>query len=150
MEADMAVGRSLVISLALWLLAAVSIFVLIGAINLPTLFAIVRAPVSMQAVVIETLPTQHQAVHYAYRVDGRDYRGVGTVGAGNPDFASLHPGDAVLAFRAASRPELSVLGDPRARLRNELLSALLPAVMFPTFFWGVQWLRRRKAGETSA
>ena len=146
----MAAGRSLVIPLALWLLAAVSIFMLIGAINLPTLFAIVRAPVSMQAVVLETLPTEHQAVHYAYRVDGRDYRGSGTVGVGNPDFASLHPGDAVLAFHAVSRPELSVLGDPRARFRNELLSALLPAVMFPTFAWVVRLFRRRKSAEEFA
>ena len=150
MEADMAAGRSLVIPLALWLLAAASIFALVGSLNLPRLFAIVRAPVAMQVVVLETLSTQHQAVHYAYRVEGRDYRGAGTVGVGNPDFASLHPGDALLAFRAASRPELSVLGDPRARLRNGFLSAMLPAVTFPTFAWSVLLFRRRQAWETFA
>lgn len=150
MKADVATGRSLMIPLALWLLAAALVFALIGSINLPRLFAIVRAPVPMQAVVLETLPTQHQAVRYAYRVDGREYRGTGTVGAGNPDFASLHAGDAVLAFRAASRPELSVLGDPRARLRNEVESALLPTVTFPTFAWGVLLFRRRQARETFA
>ncbi|MGN6151595.1 MAG: hypothetical protein ACTHOH_06230 [Lysobacteraceae bacterium] len=146
----MAIGRSLVIPLALWLLAAVAIFALIGSFNLPPLFAIVRAPVAMQAVVADTLPTQHQAVRHVYRVDGREYRGSGTVGVGNPDFASLHPGDAVLVFRAASRPELSVLGDPHSRVRNEFLSALLPAVMFPTFAWGVLLFRRRRTWKAFA
>lgn len=128
---------------ALWLLSVAAVASLLGAMNLPSYFALVRHGIAVEATVLRTEPMNHQLVHYSYIVDGRQYRDSGMAGVGNPCFKCLRPGDRIQAFYTETDHAVSVLGEPGPHFENELWSVLGGGLLLPTMVALVFTLRRR-------
>jgi hypothetical protein len=130
--------------IASWIALALCIGLLVGAQNIFRLRALASQGIETQGVVLALEPAHHQAVRYSYRVGGVRYSGVDRVGYGNPEFGSLTVGDPISLYYAATTPEMSGLGDPHARLRDEISSAAIVAVVFPTLIVFAFVAKRRR------
>jgi len=94
-------------------------------------------------VVLSLEPTNHQTVRYSYGVGDTTYQGFGDVGFGNQPFESLRVGDSVTVYYRPSDPAASLLGDPVARLNNEIESVLGAMLLMPSVLVGIIVARRR-------
>ena len=68
-------------------------------------------------------------VYYAFGTPRKVFTDAGTGGHGNPDFDRLDEGDTVLVYYLPEDPDVSCLGDPADRLREQnvaLIWVLLP------------------------
>lgn len=115
-----------------------------GAQNIPRLRALASQGIETQGVVLALEPSHHQTVRYSYRVGGVRYSGVALAAYSNPDFGSLTVGDPISLYYVATAPEVSGLGDPHARLRNEVSSAVLVMLVFPTLIVFAFLAKRRR------
>jgi hypothetical protein len=86
-------------------------------------------------------PSNHQFVGYSYEANGRIFKAEGSTGYGNPAFGLLRIGDVVSVSYLPDDAAVSCLGDPNELLKNEEISILGAAVMFPTFVLAV-WSAR--------
>ncbi|GAB3096001.1 hypothetical protein GCM10027159_14550 [Lysobacter terrae] len=118
--------------LAAWVALALCFGALVGSLNIPRLRTLASEGVKARGTVIALEPTNHRAVRYSYQVGNATYSGVGSDGYGNPDFDSLDTGDSILLYYGATAPATSVLGEPRARLRNEVSSVVSVMLFFPS------------------
>ena len=117
---------------AVWTVIALTIGLLLGSLNLGRFHALSSGGVKTYGTVLALEPSNHQAVHYAYQVDGVAYKGSGTVGEGNTSFGSLSPGESVLLEYTPTNPASSALGDTHARLHNEITSIAIAVLLFPS------------------
>jgi hypothetical protein len=130
--------------IAVWVTAALVIGLLLGSLNLARFSALASDGVKTFGTVFALEPSNHQTVHYTYQAGRATYKGLGTVGEGNPSFGSLSHGDSILLYYAATNPASSALGDPHARLRNEIISVAIPVLLFPSILvFGFIRKRRR-------
>jgi Protein of unknown function (DUF3592) len=129
---------------ALWVALAIAIGSLIGSINIGRYREIAKQGVKTNGTVLTVEPHNHQTVRYSYQVSEITHSGSGTVGVGNPDVDTLAPGDSIVVYYAANAPATSVLGDPRPRYENELVSVALAALLFPSLVVGGLILKLRR------
>ena len=66
-------------------------------------------------------------------VSGRVFSGKGNAGAGNPEFALRHVGEAFSVSYLTDDPCVSCLGNPDDLLRNETIGVSLATIIFPRF-----------------
>jgi hypothetical protein len=69
-------------------------------------------------------------VYYAFETPRKVFTDTGSGGFGNPDAAQLNEGDKVLVYYLPDNPDVSCLGDPSDRVREQniaLVWILLPA-----------------------
>ncbi len=86
-------------------------------------------------------------VHYTFAVGDRLYSGVGTAGYGNPELGELAEGDSVVVAYLPSDPNVSILGSPHERLRDQNRAiALALLVALPALFFSL----RRELGRFNA
>ncbi|OOG36232.1 hypothetical protein B0E51_17855 [Rhodanobacter sp. C05] len=121
----------------LWIVLALAIGSLLGSQNLHRYYALDSQGIKTSGTVIALEPEDHQGVRYSYQVAGNTYKGVGTVGSGNPKFGSLEVGTSVLVYYVGSDPGISELGEPGPRLQNEIESVLMAALTAPIFLLGI-------------
>ena len=88
-------------------------------------------------------------VNYSFAANGRIYSGEGRAGFGTPRFKDISKGDEALIFYLPQKPEISVLGDPQAHLRqqNRLLAFLFTLIAVLAFFALRRELRRGEGGD---
>ena len=70
-------------------------------------------------------------VYYAFDTARKMFTDIGTGGYGNPEFERLETGDPVLVYYLPDDPDVSCLGDPSDRVRdqhNTLVWVLLPGL----------------------
>jgi hypothetical protein len=110
----------------LWLLLAILIFVGLGSINLPKLFAIASDFGLAEGSVLSTECSNHATVHCEYRVADRSYEGGEHLG---DRCENLKQGDRLQIYYARSSPELSEAREPHGALVGEL-AAIGAAAIF--------------------
>jgi hypothetical protein len=70
-------------------------------------------------------------VHYAFATPLKTFTGSGEADYGNPSYDALSPDDQVVVYYLPENPDVSCLGDPKARLREQhaaMVWILLPGL----------------------
>ena len=114
--------RKSVIYLLVWLIAT-GASALTGSLvsEMPKYKRLADHGLRVGAVVTGKEPENHQSVRYTYKVGAEVYGGIGRAGGINPSFEALAAGDGVIAFYDPGKPQDSILGDPRGRVRSNLV-----------------------------
>ena len=78
-------------------------------------------------------PQNHNTIRYSYSVKGKDYKGSGGAGNGNPALSQIQIGQKLVAYYDPTRPEDSFLGYPQLRAESQnglilLMVLIVPAV----------------------
>ena len=115
-----------------WILMAVAVAIGVGSLNWPTYRRMVMRGVSGQATVIELLPKNHNSLRYEYFVAGKPFRGQMQSWSPNPPLEQLAVGQSLAIYFDPNHPEVSVLGNPVAMLKNETICVGLAAILVPT------------------
>ena len=136
-------NQSVVLYAAIWIAMALVVGGLTGSANLIRYRAMASDGIMSTGLVLSLEPTNHQTVRYSYRVGDTTYKGFSNVGFGNRSFESLRVGDSVTVYYRASDPAVSLLGDPAARLSNEIESVTGATLLLPTMLVGMIVVRRR-------
>jgi hypothetical protein len=131
-----------------WLVLAAGLAIGIGSINWPFLHRIARRGVRGEAVVVGLFPENHNTLRYEYHVAGRTFRGQNQSEFPNPPLKQLAVGRTVVNCYEPEKPEDSVLGNPDAILKGEMIAVLLAATIFPTLFVAA-WARMTSRKQTN-
>lgn len=89
---------------------------------------------------------KRRQIYYAFDTPRKMFTDVGTGGYGNPDYDHLEEGDPVIVYYLPEDPDVSCLGDPGDRVRdqhNTLMWVLLPG--FALGGWALSRELRRHA-----
>ena len=116
----------------LWLFAAVVIALLTGH-NIPEYRRLAEFGVQATGTVTALTPQMHNTAGYKYSVTGREFQGSRGSWGPNPPLDEMHIGDQVVVYYDPRQPAVSVLGDPRPMLDNEITFVVLATLMMPTF-----------------
>jgi hypothetical protein len=116
--------------LLLWLVGASLIAFVLGSVNIPRLFPLTRRGVETCGTITAFEPNNHRTVHYSFQVNGKTYSGAQEGGVGEK--VLLHT-DCMgyVVFYLPDDPYVSCIGDPVPMLNNEVISILLPMLIFP-------------------
>ena len=115
----------------LYVVLAVVFGVVVGHLNLPTYWQLLRFGRSAHAVVLRTNCDNHASVFYRFEVQGREYEDSGSAGYGNPDCRELKPGHRIMIYYVPSKPDLNIPGEIRERWNNELAFLALAVTIMP-------------------
>ncbi|MCU1219374.1 MAG: hypothetical protein JWN42_571 [Candidatus Angelobacter sp.] len=74
----------------------------------------------------------HQLLEYSYAVNGRNYLGLGRTDIDSSSFYEISPGDKIPVRYLPDEPEISCLGNSAELYANDLPSAVLVSLLFPT------------------
>jgi len=100
------------------------------------------------AILESTEPNNHETVHYSYEAHGKLYSGHQQGGAGHPAESLTSPFPSgcgqFVAYYLPENPSISLLGDPKAALRNEETFIAIAAFIFP-FLALLGWSYRDKS-----
>jgi hypothetical protein len=119
--------------LLLWLVGAVLIAVVIGSINVPHLYSLVRRGVPTCGTVFEREPKNHNSVHYSYEVNGKTYTGVQQGGVGSEGTAYSPDCFGYVVYYLPENPERSCIGYPEPMLTNDIIPIVLAMLTAPLF-----------------
>ena len=131
------IATSIIAGLLTWLVSSFALAFLVGGLNLPKYWTLAERGINTEGVVIAKEPANHRLVRYTYSIDQSSYFGSDQVG----DFERLKIGDPVTVSYDPLNPSMSLLGDPRQRLTNELVSVGAVAILFPTIIVGLLYSR---------
>jgi hypothetical protein len=118
---------------ALWFIIAGLIAFFIGGLNVPHLEHLTTRGVQTQATVTELTPKEHLTLRYEYQVDGKKFEQQGAPWRPNPPLDEIKVGDSLVIYYDPVYPSVSVLGDPKPMLTNELVSVGMAVLLMPTF-----------------
>jgi len=121
---------------ALWLLGGVAITIPLSQINLVRFLRLKRQGIRTNGLVTDLEPTNHQAVHYSFKVAGRTYSGIGRAGFGNPEFCLTRGQDLIVYYLPSDHFE-SCAGNPKELISNEVPPIVLAGITFPLFALGI-------------
>ena len=124
----------------LWIVGALAITIPLSRVNLPHYQRLTHG-VRTNGVVTALEPTNHQAVHYSFRVADKEYSGAGRAGFGNPEFGGLSVGQGVIVYYVSGDPNESCVGIPGELVKNEIAPIALAGIIFPAFALAV-WTYR--------
>jgi hypothetical protein len=110
--------------LPMWFALSVLLFVLMG-FNLPFLFTLTVRAESGDAVIEGVMPNQHCSTHYRYQVHGKEFTGL------DSGKCNVAVGSHQQVYYDPLHPDRSILTAPKAALINDLIPALLAALLFP-------------------
>src|SRR5581483_10953255 len=116
----------------IWLLVAIAAAALLSS-NLRMYATLADSGVKSQGIIIRTEPMNHELVFYSYQVGGVSYQGADNVGLGNTNFAGLSLGEFLMIYYLPSNPRISILGEPAAKLKNEIIFVSMVTLFAPTF-----------------
>ena len=100
-------GKGKVKLLVIWFVSALAVTLVLGILNWPRYYRLVKQGVLTEGSVTRKEPKNHQTVHYSYYVGQSIYNGIGSGGNGNPSFEELKIGDKVMVFHLPSNPQTS-------------------------------------------
>lgn len=139
--------RRLLFVVILGLLAGLGLSVFVFGTNWLRYYQLANYGISVEGLVVSKYPDSHQAIEYRYSVGEQTHRGVGNAGYGTRPFEEIAVGDQVLVVYLPMDSEVSSLGDPRERLKNETMSIILSSLIFSPFFVALGWPLLRRAGR---
>src|SRR6059036_2399167 len=96
-----------------YVVIAILLGVLIGHLNIPTYWRLLRFGQPDRAVVVRTNCGDHGSVFYRFEVEGREYRGLGNAGFGTPECDQLKTGDQIIIYYLPWSPEVNRPGEIR-------------------------------------
>jgi hypothetical protein len=135
--------------LILWLIMVAVVALVVGSLNVPFYYRLITNGVKAQATIIELTPQIHNTVRYEYQVEGRSFKGQRSPSSPNSSTDQISVGQSLVIYYDPLNPSLSVPGDPKPMLTNELISVGMAALGIPTFIIFVlmqnQYKKRSKA-----
>lgn len=126
-----------------WLVLALVFTVGVGCFNLPAFYKLSTLGVLGSATVTEVTPEYHNTLRYQYQVGGGTYQGRMQTWTPNPGLDQIKVGQQVVIYYDPKNPGLSVPGDPKRMLKNEILSVALVGLVFPSLIVGV-WIHKSR------
>jgi hypothetical protein len=78
-------------------------------------------------------PNNHAAVSYIYKVNEKEFQGIGGAGRGNPSFDQLQIGQQVVVFYNPLNPQISMLGYPQLQAKANQNVIWFTTIAFPVF-----------------
>jgi hypothetical protein len=126
----------------LWLVIAATVAFVIGSLNVPHFYRLVMSGVQAKATVLELTPQIHGSVRYEYLVGGRKFEGQRAPWRPNPPMEQIKAGESLEIYYDPVSPAISVPGDPKPMLMNELISVGMACLLVPTAI--VFTLRKKK------
>ena len=133
----------------LWLVLAAVFAIGIGSLKVPLLNRLIAHGVKAQATAVKLTPEFHNTVRYEYQVDGTKFEGQDQSWLPNPPLQQIKVGQPLVIYYDSLNPSISVLGDPKPMLNNELISVGMVVIAFPTFivFAVRKHLRQRRSKQ---
>jgi hypothetical protein len=123
--------------LLLWLAGALLIAVGLGQFNMPRLYPLMRRGVKTCGTITGFEPNNHRTVHYSFQAHEKTYSGA-QEGGEEVDWSANCGGHVV--YYLPENPYVSCIGDPAPMLKNEVVSIILPMLVFPPFaLLGWRW-----------
>lgn len=95
-------------------------------VNVPRFFRLILDGRQVDAIVREVTPREHETFVYEYTIGGKKFIGFGFLSDG-----MVQRGQRLSVLYSSSEPGLSVAGDPKEKLVNELLAIVLSLMIFP-------------------
>lgn len=92
---------------------------------------------------------ENDVIRYAYVVGGGRYEGAGSGGFGNPSTSHVDVGDPIRVAYLPDAPAESLLGDPRARLEQEIILLVALGLVVPSLVLMIQPLLTDRRGRGS-
>ena len=132
----------------IWILLALITAVCIGGINLPRLYPLARHNVQRTAKVTAVLPNDHDTIQYQFTENGIVFKGQYQTWPPNPDAANLHVWETIVVYFYPDSPSNSIPGDPKLALQNEIISAIIAAIMTPLLLLIGVWRFEKKYSST--
>jgi hypothetical protein len=114
-----------------WVIFATVVAVGLGSVNIPKFLGLVRFGMPTTAYIEDLAKRTHPGVLYEYEVDGRRYTIGNAQKAGNVP-ANRMKRQAQITYDRRD-PHESTFEDPKAALKNEIISVTVAALMVPTF-----------------
>ena len=90
-------------------------------------------------VVVQPSCDQHSSFSYRFELAGASYQGRST----SHPCGQISRGDEVVVHYLPGRPEVSMVGDPRARFVNDATATGMATAMMPAIFLLIFWAKRR-------
>ena len=116
-----------------WIVFAGAIYFAVSSINVPKMRILSQRGVMTEGVILDLYPKKHLSIQYSFTVNGKKIVSIGHSDVGNPAFDDLRIGESLLVYYDPSDPNISVLGNPAAVLRNEVFVSCVAAIMGSTF-----------------
>jgi hypothetical protein len=117
--------------LIVWLVSAIAIAFVIGNLNVPLYEHLITRGVPAKATVVELTPQNHGRVRYVYHVGGTRFERQDSPSPPNAT-GQVAVGESLIIYYDPLNPFLSVAGDPKPRLTNELIAIAMAALILPT------------------
>ena len=74
----------------------------------------------------------HMQIRYSFKVDNKEYVGVGRTGVGTPRWKQVRAGNVLVVHYLPERPDINCIGDPHQLFSDDLISAVVVTLAFPT------------------
>jgi hypothetical protein len=143
---SISIPKSVLSILIIWLVLGLVLGVGLAFLNVPTLIHITSHLSSTTGEIERTSCEQHNGIAYDFTVNSKLYFG----GDSKDRCKELVPGREITVYFNALDPKENTSGDPRAKLRNELMTIGLGVLVFPPLIilrLFVPW--RKKSAPTS-
>ena len=74
----------------------------------------------------------HMQIRYSFKVDNKEYVGVGRTGVDTPRWKQVRAGNVLVVHYLPERPDINCIGDPHQLFSDDLISAVVVTLAFPT------------------
>jgi hypothetical protein len=123
-------ARAWALLILIWVSLATGVVLLIGSLNVPFFYKLLKDGKPAEAVIIQTMPQNHCGVVYRFSVDGKEYQ------RGGSDHCTQHVGARVTIYyypeKSGEPSERTSYDRPREALFNEFIPIFLAAIFVAT------------------
>jgi hypothetical protein len=123
-------ARAWALLILIWVSLATGVALVIGSLNVPFFYKLLKDGKTTEAVITQTTPQNHCEVVYRFIVDGNEYQRSDT------DHCTQHVGARVTIYyypeKSGEPSERTSYDPPREALFNELIPIFLAAIFVPT------------------